>query len=169
MHLESSPSILMPKGSGFSIRINPELFSREVLRASGRGCKAGLERAGLRGVKEAKDRAPTDTTSLQSSIKHVWHPDRRFLGGGYVTFGPNVKSVEGAPYDVYQEFGTGIYGPRKRPIKPRKAKHLTFKTKGGGWVSTKSVRGVKAVKYMQRALDVPVFVDEFVRGFNSVK
>ena len=52
------------------------------------------------------------------------------------------------PYGIYHEEGT------QGPIYPRRAKRLYFVPKNGrSLVSARSVRGVPAVKYLQRALD----------------
>lgn len=151
-----------------SVKVNPKQIEGAINKAMARGIKGGLLRAGLRVEKEARNRAPVDTGSLRSSITSQWKPDRRFLGDGFVQIGPNVKSPEGAPYDVYQEFGTGIHGPRRQRIKPRRAKLLKFRTKDGNFISTKSVAGVPAVEYMQKGLEATPIDTEFTRGFNAV-
>lgn len=51
------------------------------------------------------------------------------------------------------ELGTGIYGPNKAPILPKKKPYFTFKTKGGGWVRVKSIRGMRGRFYMRDALE----------------
>lgn len=73
-----------------------------------------------------------------------------------------------ASYAAYVEKGTGIYGPRKRPIVPRRAKVLAWRTgavtlsgrsrvKGGqelaGWAFAKSVRGRPATPFMAPAAE----------------
>jgi hypothetical protein len=149
-----------------TIRINPRQFTREVGSAIARGSEAGLKRTGLRVEKESRNEAPVDTGSLKSSISS--QPKGKGLDM-VVTVGPNVKSPEGAPYDVYQEFGTGIHGERRRRIKPRRARLLRFVTKDGKHVATKSVAGVKAVRYMQKGLEATPVEKEFVKGFNAVR
>jgi hypothetical protein len=154
--------------SPYYYKINAKAVEKAINKAGARGVKAGLLRAGLRVEKESRDRAPVDTTSLQDSITSQWNRDRRFLGDGYVRVGPNVKSEDGAPYDLFQELGTGIHGPRHQPIFPRRKPRLRFKLKDGGWRSSKSVQGVKPVKYMEKGLKATPVDDEFVKGFNSV-
>lgn len=56
-------------------------------------------------------------------------------------------------YSLWVHDGTGIYGPRHTPIKPKKAKALRFFwKKEGRWVVTKSVRGMKPNTYLKSAL-----------------
>lgn len=56
-------------------------------------------------------------------------------------------------YAIYQEEGTGIYGPRGVPIRPKRAKALRFKPRGGrGFVFAKQVRGSRAQHYLLTAL-----------------
>jgi hypothetical protein len=149
-----------------TVRIDPREFTREVGAALARGTESGLKRTGLRVEKEARNEAPVDTGSLKSSISS--QPKGKGLDMT-VTIGPNVVSPEGAPYDAYQEFGTGIHGPRRRRIKPRRAKLLRFVTKDGKHVATKSVAGVKAVRYMEKGLNATPIDKEFAKGFNSVR
>lgn len=77
--------------------------------------------------------------------------------------------VNGGGYAQYLEFGTGIYGPKRRPIVPVRAKALRFpaagagvrlsgnltkaqQRAGGGWQFRRSVKGVKPIRYMSRAV-----------------
>lgn len=51
--------------------------------------------------------------------------------------------------------GTGIYGPRRRPITPKTARYLRFKPKGSTtYVYARSVRGMKPRPYMDDAARV---------------
>ena len=71
--------------------------------------------------------------------------------------------TQGVNYAAYLEFGTGIYGPNRRPIVPvRLSGNLTSAQQraGGGWQFRKSVRGVKPVKYMENA------INDTARGIN---
>ncbi|PZM63642.1 tartrate dehydratase [Paenibacillus dendritiformis] len=44
---------------------------------------------------------------------------------------------------VYLETGTGLYGPKRRVIKPKNKKALRFPVGGGQYVVAKSVKGMK--------------------------
>lgn len=49
--------------------------------------------------------------------------------------------------------GTGIYGPRRQPIRPKRAKYLRFKPKGSGRVIyARSVKGMAANPFLKDAL-----------------
>lgn len=65
------------------------------------------------------------------------------------------KKPANRPADLIQWilYGTGIYGPRKTPIVPRKAKFLKFRTKDGKWHAKKSVRGMPADNFLKDAWD----------------
>ncbi len=143
----------------------------------------------------ARKEAPVDTGSLKSSITSQ-HRGRGLKT--VVKVGPNVKSPEGAPYDVYQEFGTGIYQETwdgaKRPglfIRPRRKRALAFNPRGqageyrrltdlrtkttkttkfhGEGVVVKFVRGTPAVHYMKKGFDGTDIDGEFAIGFNKVR
>ncbi|MCW6003862.1 hypothetical protein K1W54_04595 [Micromonospora sp. CPCC 205371] len=50
-------------------------------------------------------------------------------------------------------WGTGIYGPRRQPIRPKRAKYLRFKPKGSNRVIyARSVKGMKANPFLKDAL-----------------
>lgn len=90
---------------------------------------------------KAKELAPRRTSILASSIQPEVVSD--FKGRIYTTI----------PYAAFQEFGTGIYGAMAAPIRPKTAKFLVFKGKDGRIIRAKSVKGSKAIHYMQQAFD----------------
>lgn len=55
-------------------------------------------------------------------------------------------------YPLYVHEGTGIYGPLKRAITPKRAKFMVFVGRTG-LVKTKSVRGQRPQPYMEHAYD----------------
>lgn len=64
-----------------------------------------------------------------------------------VLVGTNVN------YARYVHDGTGIYGPRHRPIRPKRAKFLRFRPKGGGrWVYARQVKGMRPNPFLTNAL-----------------
>lgn len=69
---------------------------------------------------------------------------RRNIHGGVDGVGDEfvIYVAHGSEVGVYHETGTGIYGPRKRPITPVNSKALRFKINGKE-VFAKSVKGIK--------------------------
>ena len=92
------------------------------------------------------------TRNLSQSIKPGYLSDREAF------------VVAGVRYAVFVEKGTGIYGPKKKPIVPKRAKVLAWRTgattlsgasriKNGkqvaGWAFAKSVKGREATPFME--------------------
>lgn len=92
----------------------------------------------------AKRKVGVDTGRLKGSIRF----SIQVQGGKVIgTVGTIVQ------YGVYHHEGTGIYGPKRRPITPVKAKVLAFPVKGGkGMAYARSVRGAKGNPYLLEAL-----------------
>lgn len=63
-----------------------------------------------------------------------------------------VYVAHGSEVGVYHELGTGIYGPKGRPIVPVKAKMLHFKVNGKD-VFAKSVKGIKKNPVLMDAVE----------------
>ena len=64
-----------------------------------------------------------------------------------VIVGTNVR------YGIFVHDGTGIYGPKGRPIRPRRAKRLRFRPKGSRkYVYAKQVRGMRPNRFLANAL-----------------
>jgi hypothetical protein len=92
-----------------------------------------------------------DTGRLRSSIKVelVFRPE-----GQGVRVGTNLY------YARYVHDGTGIYGPKKQVIKPKRAKALVFRSKlhgqksgkFAGFVVVKSVKGMRPNPFLRDAL-----------------
>lgn len=69
------------------------------------------------------------------------------------TRSPVVRIGSGRRYARWVHDGTGIYGPRRRPIRPRRAKVLVFETKvGRRKVFAREVRGMTPNRYLRDAL-----------------
>ena len=73
-------------------------------------------------------------------LRNGWKRTRLSADG--FTISPSVK------YAGYHQSGTGIYGPRGTPIRPKSAKVLAFRsgTKRGGKIFARSVKGAPARK-----------------------
>ena len=86
----------------------------------------------------AKDEAPQVTSQLQTSIR------AKYSGNFRAEVKPNAE------YAKYVIGGTGLYGPKKRPITPRSASVLAFSVSGSP-VFARSVKGQKPNDFMERA------------------
>lgn len=93
---------------------------------------------------EARRLAKVDSGRLRSSVT--------FQVTG--TNAPQMKGRVGSnlEYALAVEEGTGIYGPKGRPITPVQARVLRFPVKGGRIVFAKSVKGRPATPYLRPAL-----------------
>lgn len=69
-------------------------------------------------------------------------------------------------YAGFQEYGTGIYGPEKRPITPKRGKVLTWVDPDTGQrIFARAVRGVPPKRFMHRAIEFAI--DQEVRRANA--
>lgn len=69
-------------------------------------------------------------------------------------------------YAGFQEYGTGIYGPKKKPITPKHGKLLTWiDPDTGKRVFARSVRGVPPKRFMHRAIEFAI--DQEVRRMQA--
>jgi phage gpG-like protein len=113
-------------------------------------------------LKLRSGRALSDTGRLRSS----WHRKRVDRRGFTI--------AAGVQYARYHQHGTGIYGPRKTPIKPKRGKALAFSVRGGGRHVVRSVKGSPArrmipvggrlpAKWRTRLIEAAedVFIDHF--------
>lgn len=106
--------------------------------------EACLIAASLVVERKAKELAPVDMGFLRQTIAAL----RKTSGSG-TQIETAVQARE--PYSAYVEIGTGIYGPKARPITPKKGKFLVFQTKDGKTIFAKSVKGRKATPYLAPA------------------
>jgi hypothetical protein len=98
----------------------------------------------------AKRNVKVDEGTLRASIQRVVIPAAGRVIGRVGT---------GLMYGLYLHEGTGIYGPRGRPIRPVRRKFLRFEVKSGRSavgrrpvVFAKEVKGVRGDKWLLRAL-----------------
>jgi len=88
--------------------------------------------------------APLQTGFLKTSIRSRSFPGR---------IGPTVRYIAVPDYSLFQEVGTGIYGPMGRYITPKRAKMLSWIDRGSGERRfARRVRGVKPKRYFQKGL-----------------
>jgi hypothetical protein len=85
-----------------------------------------------------------DTGRLRASI----NTQLASRGGVPIVYvGTNVK------YGILVHNGTGLYGPRHRMIRPRRAKFLRFRIHGRGrWIYARQVRGMRPNHFLTNAL-----------------
>lgn len=130
--------------AGFTLKLKIEGGQQIVSRANGRAIeKAGramIDVATLIALSEAKQKAPVRHNILRGSIT------RSLLGPFEGTIGTNVE------YAKYQEFGTGIYGPKKQMITPKRGRFLVFKGGTGKMIFARQVRGSKPHHFMKKGL-----------------
>jgi len=91
----------------------------------------------------AKRLAPVDRGALRASIG-----TQVFINGTRII----ARVGTGLDYAIYVHKGTGLYGPKHRIIRPRRAKVLTFKPRSGPRVFVKFSRGQKPNPFLVEAL-----------------
>lgn len=127
--------------SGQSIDIQLAKILNEYFKDVGATAKARAQQ--IIG-EEIKDRSGKLKSKVDFEI--------RFPGGGKPPFLEFYNDA--GQYAVYQHEGTGIYGPEKRPIRPVKAKLLTWVDPDTGQrVWAKEVRGTPGKKFIERAIN----------------
>jgi hypothetical protein len=65
---------------------------------------------------------------------------------------PTVRIGTRKKHAVWVHDGTGIYGPRRQKIVPRRKKALAFTSKKYGKVVVRSVRGMRPNRFLVDAL-----------------
>lgn len=90
----------------------------------------------------AQQLAPVDTGRLRQSGDTQMRPGR---GSLVARVGFYVRHA----WWVHE--GTGIYGPRRTPITPRRARVLAWRGRGG-WRYARSVRGMRPRPFLRRAV-----------------
>lgn len=149
--------------AGYTLKVeflnSKEIAGRLRNNVINKASRKMLDFATLLAQTTAKEEAPVDKNILRGSITRSLLSD--FAG----IVGTNVE------YAKYQEFGTGIYGPRKAPIRPKRGKFLVFKGRDGKMIFAKQVRGVMPKKFFQKGLEkVQSKLDDIKTiGFQEIK
>ena len=124
-----------------------------LLRELERYAAAKLERCAELLVDEIETHAPKRTRRLVESIETsqvtVYPTEVR------MTVKVTATSDEGAPYPVFQNEGTGIFGPDGVPIRPkREGGVLVFDwPAAGGIVFARSVRGTEPTRFWDKSIE----------------
>jgi hypothetical protein len=109
---------------------------------------AGRERVELLAdefVNAVKSFAPRRTGRGADSVEVV---DISDSGDEYV-----ARIEVGEDYMVWQNYGTGIYGPSGEPIRPKHGNVLVFDATIGGLTFATWVRGTEPTHFWERAID----------------
>lgn len=138
------------------VRINQRRLN-ELLRGGSGPVVRHITTLTRRTTNQAKRNVKVDNGTLRASVH------------GFVRVYPGqVVGRVGTPliYGLYLHEGTGIYGPKHRPIRPIHRKYLRYQNKAGQVIFAKEVRGVRGDKWLVRALrsSVPYPVRGSLRG-----
>lgn len=134
-------------------RLNREALAAIVVSPNG-PIAQDLLRRGIRVQSQARRNlggGPTgprriDTGRLRQSISVDL---RTYRGRPAVRIGTNVH------YARYVHDGTGLYGPRRRLIRPTTKRVLRWRA-GGGFVYARYTRGMRANPFLSSALDAAI-------------
>jgi len=86
-----------------------------------------VQRRGNRVLNEARRRCPVDEGRLRSSLTMEMQQVQKYPAA---VIGTNL------PYGLYVHEGTGIYGPRRTPITPKRARVLRWPVKNNQYKQT---------------------------------
>ena len=88
---------------------------------------------------------------IEATPRRSGHLRKRWAEGLKRLGSLRYQLANAAAYAPWVEGGTGLFGPRRRVIVPRKAKFLRFKIEGH-WVTVKSVKGMRPVHMLKNSL-----------------
>ncbi len=130
------------------ITVDPN-FAARLRAAMADPIGRNMMKRGLRVESRAKELISTspkrvNTGRLRSSIRTIPIP---YMGTYGAAIGTNVY------YALWVHDGTGLYGPRRMKITPKRGKYLKFTPKGSSRpVFARSVKGMKPNPYLRDAL-----------------
>jgi len=125
-------------------RLNEREIDASVRHHVARAVRRAQRRTRDRAKAELTNAGRVDTGRLRNSIvSEVVEPAGLVLRG---------KVVADADYSYFVHQGTGVYGPRGRPIVPRRARVLRWRPRGSAaFVFRPEARGVEPTPFLQRA------------------
>lgn len=139
------------------VQRNPRFKNEYRLPANNRGWTDAAARTGKAAIVAA---APRETGFLKQSFKTATYPGRK---------GPTVRYIALPEYAIYQEVGTGVYGPLARYITPTTARALSWIDSGSGdRIFARRVRGTPARRYFRKGLEA-TFGKRNVRYYGATK
>lgn len=126
-----------------TVRVNRPVLRAEMTREA----KKFINRVTQEVTIRARELAPSGSGNLRRSIRPE---DARSVAPTRV----RGRVIAHAPYAVYQHEGTGIYGPRRQLIHPRRDRVLRFYSrKLGRVVFDREVKGTPGKKFLTRAVE----------------
>ncbi len=128
----------------FTLKNDKALLKKMDPRTYGPIIRRGMLRSGAVVQRESAIRAKRDTGLLSRSIG-VEAQDRS-------PFPLWVKIGTRLFYAPFQEFGTGLFGPKRRRIRPTKKRALSFLV-GNVRVTVSSIKGMKASPFLIPGLE----------------
>jgi HK97 gp10 family phage protein len=136
------------------MRLNVQIHTPKALQKAPERMKAGIRQGIARSTSiltnAAIEKAPRRYGTLRRSI--VSTPMEEL---GRLVLGKVIQDETVAHYGKFVEYGTGIYGPKGQPIRPRTAKVLAWKDKSApkGMRFARSVKGMRPRPYMHPAFE----------------
>lgn len=125
------------------LRFNDEEVGRIILRSTADNAESAIRKTTRFIESSAVKKAPERTSNLVNSITSSSR------GQGFDTEG-TVKAT--AHYALFVEQGTGVFGPKGKPIFPKNAKALRWMA-GGKAMFAKSILGMPARPFLKPAFD----------------
>lgn len=126
-----------------TVKMNPS-FKSEMGRPE--NSRPWQREAGIEGRIAIQNLAPVKFGTLAGTL---------YVRSEYTDGTTYVYFASTRPYAGFQEYGTGLYGPLKKYITPKRAKFLKWADSTSGDVHyAKRVKGTPAVLYMFKGLDL---------------
>lgn len=98
------------------------------------------KKAGAMIVKTEKEQAPVKTATLRRSVELEYRPIQ-------------IRVYPNSRYAEYVEYGTGLFGPNKTYITPKRAKAMVFQGKNG-LVFTRRSKGQAPNPFVERTVEM---------------
>lgn len=117
---------------------------RSVLRGSEGEVATEIRKRGNRVLNRARQGAPVHTGVLRASI----HMDMTEVDGA-----PQAVISTNLEYAIYQEMGTGVFGPRHQRIFAHPPRMALRYVQNGRVVYRRSVAGTPGKHFMEKALE----------------
>lgn len=135
-------------------RLRVEIPDRSMDSKVSDAIRPALTRIGLTSKSRAQQIVGEELKDRSGKLKSSFDFD---IIKGDRTIELEIVSKGADPYALYQHEGTGIYGPKRRPIKPKRGKFLVWKDPDSGrLIFAREVRGVPPKKFLTKAVDFAI-------------